>query len=198
MTLISLTDCCRLLGIDGKTLRHWLAQAQLGVQAHPRDARIKGLSREQVRLLAHTHHRSLAGLPEEPPSTPAHGEPPPLPAALLALPERLRALEAQLSALQQQVTTLTCLLEQASAAPRTQRRAHSAPRPKSRTVASAARKPARQAAPVLPLVESGRDGHYVVICPKQGLLPFEPESPEWFAWLASLSSFRGCRANRAA
>jgi hypothetical protein len=35
-----------------------------------------------------------------------------------------------------------------------------------------------------------RDGHYVVLCPKQGLLPFEPESPEWFAWLATLSSFR--------
>jgi len=30
----------------------------------------------------------------------------------------------------------------------------------------------------------------VVICPKQGLLTLEPESPEWFAWLATLSSFR--------
>jgi len=35
-----------------------------------------------------------------------------------------------------------------------------------------------------------REGHYVVICPKQGLLTLEPESPEWFAWLATLSSFR--------
>jgi hypothetical protein len=30
----------------------------------------------------------------------------------------------------------------------------------------------------------------VVICPKGGLLPFEPETPEWFAWLAEQSSFR--------
>jgi hypothetical protein len=30
----------------------------------------------------------------------------------------------------------------------------------------------------------------VVICPKHGLLPLEPESPAWFAWLATLSSFR--------
>ena len=29
MTLIALTDCCRLLAIDGKTLRRWLAQADV-------------------------------------------------------------------------------------------------------------------------------------------------------------------------
>jgi hypothetical protein len=30
----------------------------------------------------------------------------------------------------------------------------------------------------------------VLICPKQGELTITPDSPEWFAWLASLSSFR--------
>jgi len=30
----------------------------------------------------------------------------------------------------------------------------------------------------------------VVICPKQGLLPFEPDTQEWFAWLGTQSSFR--------
>jgi hypothetical protein len=30
----------------------------------------------------------------------------------------------------------------------------------------------------------------VVICPKGGVLPFEPDSPEWFAWVAQQSSFR--------
>ena len=30
----------------------------------------------------------------------------------------------------------------------------------------------------------------MVLCPKQGLLPFEPESPAWFAWLATRCSFR--------
>ena len=39
-------------------------------------------------------------------------------------------------------------------------------------------------------MEYGRDGHYVVICPKEGRLGFEPDSPEWFAWLESRSSFR--------
>ncbi|GAC1592838.1 MAG: hypothetical protein NVS4B1_37450 [Ktedonobacteraceae bacterium] len=30
----------------------------------------------------------------------------------------------------------------------------------------------------------------MVICPKQGVLPFEPDTPEWFAWVAKQSSFR--------
>ena len=30
----------------------------------------------------------------------------------------------------------------------------------------------------------------MVICPKHGLLPFEPETPEWFAWVAEQDSFR--------
>jgi hypothetical protein len=44
---------------------------------------------------------------------------------------------------------------------------------------------------VLPLVEyGGVQDKYVVISPEQGLLAFEPDSPEWFAWLSTLSSFR--------
>jgi hypothetical protein len=30
----------------------------------------------------------------------------------------------------------------------------------------------------------------MVICPTQGILSLEPDSPEWFAWLETLSSFR--------
>ena len=30
----------------------------------------------------------------------------------------------------------------------------------------------------------------MVICPKRGVLPFEPETPEWFAWVAKQDSFR--------
>ncbi len=30
----------------------------------------------------------------------------------------------------------------------------------------------------------------MVICPKQRLLPFEPDTPEWFAWVAEQDSFR--------
>ena len=43
---------------------------------------------------------------------------------------------------------------------------------------------------MLPLIEYGASDHYVVICPTVGELPLTPESPEWFDWLASLSSFR--------
>jgi hypothetical protein len=44
---------------------------------------------------------------------------------------------------------------------------------------------------VLPLVEyGGVEGKYVVISPQQGMLAFEPDSPEWFAWLSTLPSFR--------
>ena len=42
---------------------------------------------------------------------------------------------------------------------------------------------------VLPLVEYGLQDKYVVISPEQGLLDFEPDSPEWFAWLSTLPSF---------
>src|SRR5439155_14007222 len=66
MTLIALTEWCRLLGIDGKTLRRWLAQAQLPVEAHPSDARCKGLARD--------HHRSLAGMPAPWPASTASAE----------------------------------------------------------------------------------------------------------------------------
>jgi hypothetical protein len=43
---------------------------------------------------------------------------------------------------------------------------------------------------ILPLVEYGVQGTYVVISPEEGLLSFEPDSPEWFSWLSTLPSFR--------
>lgn len=48
----------------------------------------------------------------------------------------------------------------------------------------------RQHAHVLPVVEYGAQGDYVVICPQQGVLSLQPDSPEWFAWLETLPSFR--------
>src|SRR5207249_5651388 len=79
MTLIALTECCRLLAIDGKTLRRWLAQSQLPVQAHPSDARCKGLSGDHLLLLARAHHRRLAGLPPQCPAPASTAPPPELP-----------------------------------------------------------------------------------------------------------------------
>ena len=71
MTIIPLTECCAMLGIDPKTLRHWLNHAQVPVTAHPTDARIKGVSLEHVEQLATLHGRwhlappsASAGLPE--------------------------------------------------------------------------------------------------------------------------------------
>jgi hypothetical protein len=49
----------------------------------------------------------------------------------------------------------------------------------------------RRARPsLLPLIEYGACGTYVVICPQEGELLLTPDSPEWFDWLATLSSFR--------
>jgi transposase-like protein len=198
MSFVSVADACRRLGIDAKTLRRWLAEAQLPLHSHPRDGRKKGVSSEHLHLLARLHQRSLAPLPQETP-VPVPGE---LPAALLALPETLCTLQAQLAALQQQVADLTHLLQQhahppsISAAPtqqtRTTRRPPKPTPPAARAwpaTAATAKTPPKPAQ-VLPRVEYGREGHYVVICPKHGLLPFEPDTPEWFAWVAQQSSFR--------
>lgn len=201
MTILSLADGCRLLAIDPKTLRRWLAQAQLTPQPHPTDARLKGLTRDHLLLLARAHHRSLPALPEEPPA-PAPTRPaeePPLPPELLDLLWTLTQLPAQVAALQQQLTGLTQLLHPpppVTACPAANGTAGGVEPPpakasaKLRPAASSRKKRPGPPAHVLPLVEYGTAGHYVVICPKHGLLPLEPESPAWFAWLATLSSFR--------
>jgi transposase-like protein len=204
MTLISLSDCCRQLGIDGKTLRRWLEQAQLSAQVHRSSARLKGLTADQLRWLAHAHHRSLTPLTEalSMPAAPAPAEPPPpLPHELLEDLQQLRTLPAQLAALQQQLADLCAWLHQAAQPPalaQDGRAAVTKTSARTRSATDSQQKPPQPPRHVLPLVESAGQGHYVVICPKQGLLPLEPESPEWFAWLATLSAFRGCRESKAA
>jgi transposase-like protein len=198
MTVVSVADVCRRLGIDAKTLRRWLADAQLSLHSHPHDGRKKGLSGEDLQMLARLHLRSLAPFPQEPPASGAD-ELPTLGAPLL---ERLDALQAQLAALQQQVAALTTLLQQ----PLPQPSSPLAPTPHPTVVrrppkpaspashahptASATAKTPRKPVHVLPRVEYGRQGRYVVICPKHGVLTLEPDTPEWFAWLAQQSSFR--------
>jgi hypothetical protein len=200
MTIVPLTQASVCLGIDVKTLRRWLAQAQLPLHCHPQDGRKKGLSEEHLHLLARLHQRRLAPLASEP-AAPAPGALPTLPAGLLALPEQLSALQTQIAALQQQLSALTRLLEpqrQAPAIPavplQPSRRSKRSPKPaaaqRARPAASATTKTPRQPAHVIPRVEYGREGRYVVICPKQGVLPFEPETQEWFAWVATQASFR--------
>jgi transposase-like protein len=201
MTFVSVAEAARRLGIDAKTVHRWLADAQLPLQGHPRDGRKKGMSGEHLHLLARLHQRSLASLPQEPPA-PVPDEGPPLPNALLTLPERLSALQTQLAALQQQVAALTHLLQphpQPSACPAAPAQQTKKPTlsptpaplaPRSRPTPAAGVQPPRKPAHVLPRVEYASEGHYVVICPKHGLLTFEPDSPAWFAWLAKQTSFR--------
>jgi hypothetical protein len=43
---------------------------------------------------------------------------------------------------------------------------------------------------VIPRVEMGAAGSYVLICPHEGELTFPTDSLEWFEWFCSLSSFR--------
>ena len=105
MTYVSLAQAARLLGIDGKTLQRWLAEAQLSVQPHPTDGRQKGLSLEQLHILAQRHQRQLALLSAE---SSARAETPT--PALLALAEHLTVLEAQVVALQQQIADLSRLV----------------------------------------------------------------------------------------
>ena len=57
-----LLDCCEMLAIDPKTLRHWVRQANMPLHAHPTDARIKCLTMEQVQHLVALHGRALSPL----------------------------------------------------------------------------------------------------------------------------------------
>lgn len=195
MTIVPLTQAALRLGIDAKTLRRWLSDAQLPLHLDPHDARTKGVHVEHLHLLAQLHQRHLTHSSADP-SAPEDASPAPLPAALLALPEVMAAFQAQLSALQQQVATLTQLLQKPPAPPLTPpaspqktrspsaRATPSAPTP--RPVAKAPGKPVH----VIPRVEYRADGCYVVICPKKGLLPLEPDSPAWFDWVKEQESFR--------
>ena len=70
MTLVPFTDCCAMLGIDAKTFRNWLRQANLEWAAHPKDARLKCLTREQVEQLARLHARPLPWPLSAPPALP--------------------------------------------------------------------------------------------------------------------------------
>ena len=176
MSFVSLADASRELGIDAKTLRRWLGEALLPLQAHPRDGRKKGISRSGLEQLAVRHHRAL---PAPAPDGAA------LPAALLSLPEQLAQVQAQLSLLQQQVQALSQQLHAALAppAPAPAPITSAAPAP---AVAAAVRKPVH----VLTRLEYVREGYYVVIAPQEAAMTLQADSSAWFAWLAKQSAFR--------
>ena len=127
MTSLSIADCCQMLGIDPKTLRQWLAQAQMSLHAHPTDARFKCLTSEQVNLLANLHGRVLqpsgfASLRASPkPDETESRSPTPVSLPDLDLRERLVQMETQVATLQAQVATLSLQLLQERAS-RTEQR----------------------------------------------------------------------------
>ena len=122
MSLLPLADCARLLGIHPKTLRQWLQQDLLDLSVHPRDARIKCLTLQQVEQLAVTHHRLLQPQPEltttqqEAPLALPRGE-----EVRTSLPgfqeeaglsQKISLLETRIAQLSEQVTHLTLALLQ--------------------------------------------------------------------------------------
>jgi DNA-binding transcriptional MerR regulator len=218
MTLLPLRQGCTLLGIDAKTLRHWVQQANLSLHPHPSDARIKCVTSEHLEQLAALHRRPLDVPAALAGSQPAEPCPPllpqkPSPQVEPNLLARLALLETQVALLQQQLAGIALELLQE----RTQRyeqrlrtlEEHIHP-PSQHTRSVSALLPAReqwsqpdkplktprvhpakgQPRAILPLIEYTADGTYLVICPQQGELALIPDSPAWFAWLETISALR--------
>ena len=130
------------------------------------------------------------------------------------LPQQFMRLQAQVAALQEHVTELALMLlrereacwqercaqvreslpssgtpatlpAQAGADPLAPCSPVAAP-----AVASIPRPRAPASSRALPLIEYWSDGNYGVISPTEGVLALVPDSPQWFDWLATLSSFR--------
>jgi len=199
-----------MLDVDAKTLRQWLKRSSLSLQKMPTDARVKCLTIEQLHLLANLHGRVLA-LPAEPSAEshkPSQVVSQTSPASFhdADLPKKLMQLEAQVASQQAQIAHLALQLLQ-EREQRTEQRLltleafltstgkHPAALlslsgPSKPETLPGALRPTEKQARLIPLIEYSAGGSYVLICPKEGELHTTPDSPEWFAWLASLSSFR--------
>jgi hypothetical protein len=215
MTLVPLTTCCLALGVDPKTLRLWLAAAQLSCCPHPSDARLKCLTASQLQQLAQLHARPLLSAEAARTGPPAPAdlfESSPEASAASAGPDET-ALSLQLASLQQQVITLQAQVTELALSLLALRCPHDfAPPAASEDQSLSSALPATEAVPVpvtspfpkshaseperprrrsraLPLIEVRPDGSVVVIAPKEGVLPLQPDSAEWFAWLASIEAF---------
>jgi hypothetical protein len=187
MTVLSLTQARRCLGIDAKTFHRWLTKAHLPLQNYPHDGRKKGISLEHLELLAHLHQRSLLSSSEQPvPLVPS--EP-----TVSALTEMVSALQAQVATLQQQIADLSTRLLQDTpppVSPSHPLQPASSAKPRSRPRTAAAPKAPPKPVHVIPRVAFSAEGRYVILCPTRGILSVEPDTPEWFAWVAAQSSFR--------
>jgi hypothetical protein len=102
--------------------------------------------------------------------------------------DRQRCAEQRLSVLEALVQHLLASAPLPPVVPQTSEvnLAEAAPGPGRRLLPAEVRARSR----VTPLIEYGAQGCYVLVCPREGTLPFAPDSPEWFDWLATLTSFR--------
>lgn len=184
MDLFPLSHVGALLGVDPKTLRLWLHEAGLTAVPHPDDARQKCLSLTQVQHLAATHGRPL--LPAFAASAPPPSLPPP------DVLSQLAQMQLQIFTLQEQVTRLSLALLQLPSA---------RPAPLAPPIAGASSSTVAALPPVLdapprprpssravPMIAFTADGCYQVVDPDKGILPLTPDSPQWFAWLASTNT----------
>lgn len=232
MTIIPQTECCLMLGIHPKTLRHWLSHAQMQFTTHPTDARLKCLTQVQVQQLAALHGRPLSSplgtpLAQEHEALPPASSSPPVSSQMpeTDLRQSLVRLQSQMATMQEQLTQLALEVlrerelrltwlsshqqhsearlsmlealvtpgEKPCPSPPTGASTHGAdllqeqPSHARQTPRSGS---ARGRSQVLSLIASTATGTYVIICPTHGELPLVPDSPEWFDWLSTLSSFR--------
>lgn len=219
MTLLPLADGARLLGIHPKTLGQWLKTAHLPLAVHPTDARIRCVAHDHLLELARQHGRRLpelsaaSGMPAvaAAPTSPQLDNAAGL-AVLAELREQVGQLHTQVATLQQQLTGLALhvlhertagyeqrlqSLEALLAAPQ-EALLPSQPLAVAAPLVAPSPAPAPRLLPVevrarsrvTALIEYGAGGEYVAVCPRQGVLALVPDSPAWFDWLASLTSFR--------
>jgi len=218
MATVPLATGARLLGIHPKTLRHWLTTAHLPLVPHPTDARIRCVAQEALLEVASLHSRPLPALSavatlekdtgSEVAAESAHCAPS---ASLADVLQQLSHLQAHVATLQHHLVRLTLELLQERTGDSEQRLqplealvshplasfqplqqatmgnpSPPSPRPERCLLPAEVRARSR----VTALIEYGAQGQYVAVCPRQGVLSLVPDSPEWFDWLASLTSFR--------
>jgi hypothetical protein len=186
MNLFPLSHVGALLGVDPKTLRLWLHEADLTAIPHPDDARQKCLTLTQIQQLADPHGRHL------PAAFAAEAAPPPSlpPPDVLS---QLAQMQLQLFTLQEHVTRLSLALLQLSPL----RSSPLVPPPTVSTPSSGVvalpsvldTPPApRRSSRAVPMIAFTADGGYQVVDPDKGVLPLAADSPQWFAWLASTNT----------
>lgn len=120
ITTFPLTICCQMLAVDAKTLRSWLAAAEIEPQTASEDTRLKLLTLEQVYHLALLHRRSLRPPVANTPSSQVDPLPDEallthsdqLPPDVNQLSQKLAQVEAKLTIVCEQLAQLALLLAQ--------------------------------------------------------------------------------------